>query len=142
MIRFLLVQNYQGKTRLARWYTKIDDKEKRRLQVNIHRMLVSRDSRYSNFIEFMNYKLIYKRFAGLYFLVCVDSSDNELGMLEFIQFFVETLDAYFGNVCELDLIFNFHKVYGLMDELVLGGEILETSKTVVLNTLRKVEAQE
>ena len=27
-----------------------------------------------------------------------------------MQSFVEILDKYFGNVCELDLIFNFHKV--------------------------------
>jgi AP-1 complex subunit sigma 1/2 len=27
-----------------------------------------------------------------------------------MQTFVEVLDKYFGNVCELDLIFNFHKV--------------------------------
>jgi hypothetical protein len=27
-----------------------------------------------------------------------------------IHLFVEILDRYFGNVCELDIIFNFHKV--------------------------------
>ena len=26
---------------------------------------------------------------------------------------MEVLDKYFGNVCELDLIFNFHKVRGV-----------------------------
>ena len=40
----------------------------------------------------------------------VDDEENELGVLEFIHAFVEILDKYFGNVCELDLIFNFHKV--------------------------------
>jgi Clathrin adaptor complex small chain len=29
---------------------------------------------------------------------------------QIIHHFVEVLDRYFGNVCELDLIFNFHKV--------------------------------
>ena len=29
--------------------------------------------------------------------------------LEIIQQYVEVLDRYFGNVCELDLIFDFHK---------------------------------
>ncbi len=41
----------------------------------------------------------------------IDSSDNELITLELVHHFVEVLDRYFGNVCELDLIFNFHKVY-------------------------------
>ena len=28
-----------------------------------------------------------------------------------VHHFVECLDRYFGNVCELDLIFNFHKAF-------------------------------
>jgi hypothetical protein len=45
--------------------------------------------------------------------VCVDANDNELSYLEAIHFFVEVLDAFFGNVCELDLVFNFYKVSAL-----------------------------
>jgi AP-1 complex subunit sigma 1/2 len=41
----------------------------------------------------------------------VDKDENELAILETIHHFVEVLDKYFGNVCELDLIFNFHKVW-------------------------------
>lgn len=63
-----------------------------------------------NFLHFQNYKIIYKRFASLYFIVLVDPDDNELLMLELIQYCVEVLDKYFGNVCELDLIYNFHHV--------------------------------
>lgn len=54
--------------------------------------------------------MVYKRYASLYFVVGIDSTDNELITLEIIHHFVEVLDKYFGNVCELDLIFNFHKV--------------------------------
>ena len=50
------------------------------------------------------------RYASLYFICIVDKDDNELLILEIIHHFVEILDKYFGNVCELDLIFNFHKV--------------------------------
>ena len=53
-----------------------------------------------------------RRYAGLFFTLCVDVNDNELGCLEAIHLFVEVLDQYFGNVCELDLVFNFHKVGG------------------------------
>lgn len=47
----------------------------------------------------------------IYFLNCskVDMNDNELGILELIHLFVEVLDGYFGNVCELDLVFHFDK---------------------------------
>jgi AP-1 complex subunit sigma 1/2 len=43
-------------------------------------------------------------------VIITEKEDNELLSLEIIHHFVEILDRYFGNVCELDLIFNFHKV--------------------------------
>ena len=36
--------------------------------------------------------------------------DNNLYYLEAIHNFVEVLNEYFHNVCELDLVFNFYKV--------------------------------
>ena len=78
----------------------------------------------------------------MYFSFCVDMNDNELAYLESIHLFVEVLDGFFQNVCELDLVFNFHKVYMVLDELYLCGEIQETSRQVVLDRLRKVESLE
>lgn len=63
-----------------------------------------------NFIEWRDKKIVYKRYASLFFVACIDKDDNELIALEMIHLFVEVLDRYFGNVCELDIIFNFHKV--------------------------------
>jgi AP-1 complex subunit sigma 1/2 len=81
-----------------------------------------------NFIEWQDKKVIYKRYASLFFVACVDKNDNELIVLEQIHLFVEVLDRYFGNVCELDIIFNFHKAYYILDELFIGGHLQETSK--------------
>lgn len=64
-----------------------------------------------------------KRYASLFFVACIDQDDNELITLEKIHLFVEVLDRYFGNVCELDIIFNFHKAYYILDELFIGGEL-------------------
>jgi hypothetical protein len=44
------------------------------------------------------------RYASLYFVACIDMNFNELITLEIIHMFVETLDRYFGNVCELDIM--------------------------------------
>lgn len=74
-------------------------------------------------MEYNEYKIVYKRYASLYFICIVDKDDNELLTLEIIHHFVEVLDKYFGNVCELDLIFNFHKAYYILDELLLAGYI-------------------
>ena len=109
----------------------------------VHRLVAPRDQKYqSNFVEFRSHKVVYRRYAGLFFCVCVDANDNELAYLEAIHFFVEVLDAFFGNVCELDLVFNFYKVYAILDEVFLAGEIQETSKTVVLTRLEHLDKLE
>ena len=143
MIRFFFLQNRQGKTRLAKWYVPIDESEKRRIEGEVHRLVTNRDPKFTNFVEYSvqrsTYKLIYRRYAGLFFTLCVDLNDNELAYLESIHLFVETLDLYFGNVCELDLVFNFQKVYNILDEFYLAGEVQETSKQVILTRLRALE---
>ena len=139
MIRFILLQNRQGKTRLSRWYVPFNAAEKNKIESEIHRAVVCRDPRFTNFLEYRNYKIIYRRYAGLYFTFCVDINDNELSMLEFIHLFVEVLDGYFGNVCELDLVFHFDRVYSILDEMVLSGEISETSAIAVIDKLKEAD---
>ncbi|XWS20960.1 hypothetical protein CRYUN_Cryun30bG0014200 [Craigia yunnanensis] len=128
MIRFILLQNRQGKTRLAKYYVPLEDSEKHKVEYEVHRLVVNRDSKFTNFVEFRTHKVIYRRYAGLFFSLCVDITDNELAYLECIHLFVEILDHFFSNVCELDLVFNFHKVYLILDEFILAGELQETSK--------------
>jgi AP-2 complex subunit sigma-1 len=69
----------------------------------------------------------------------VDLNENELTYLELIHLFVESMDIYFGNVCELDIVFNFQKVYMLLDEVILGGEILETSKRAIRDKMLRMD---
>jgi AP-2 complex subunit sigma-1 len=204
VLSFILIQNRQGKTRLAKWYAPYTDEEKVKLKgevwffthalnppsadlpyPQVHRLIAPRDQKYqSNFVEFRSApsasgsvaiarqnlsstKIVYRRYAGLFFCVCVDANDNELAYLEAIHFFVEVLDQFFGNVCELDLVFNFYKVcdapsqslswssvendsnclslsqvYAILDEVFLAGEIEETSKQVVLTRLEHLDKLE
>lgn len=93
-------------------------------------------------MEFQDSQVIYRRYAGLFFCVCVDETDNELYYLEAIHLFVEILDTHFRNVCELDIVFNFYQVYTILDEVFLAGEIEETSKQVVLQRLEELDKLE
>ena len=53
-----------------------------------------------------------RRYASLYFVFGVDRDTNELITLESIHKYVLTLDRYFENVCELDIIYGFDQVRG------------------------------
>lgn len=77
------------------------------------------------------------RYASLFFIVCIDKSDNELIAIEICQQFVELLDSYFRNVCEVDLIFNFHRAHYILDEIIVGGEFVESSKKFVLKAVNE-----
>ncbi len=110
-------------------------------QSEVHRLVTKRDPKFTNFIEFRKYKIVYRRYAGLYFSYCVDLNDNELAWLESIHLLVELLDKYFSDrnnikgVCELDLVFHFWQIYSILDEIYLGGEVQETAKKVILDRL-------
>ncbi len=60
--------------------------------------------------------------------------------------FVETLDRCFENVCELDLIFHMDKVQNILQEVCMGGMVLETNMSEILthvdaqNRLEKSES--
>jgi hypothetical protein len=43
-------------------------------------------------------KVVYRRYASLFFVCGIGPSDNELVTLEIIHRYVEVLDRYFGNV--------------------------------------------
>lgn len=140
MINALFLINRQGKVRLAKWYAYNPPVSERQAIIKqLINTVLTRGPKACSFVEWREQKVIYKRYASLYFIFVVDRRENELLVLELIQFFVEALDRYFNNVCELDLIFNFHKVYYLLDELLLGGYLQESSKKALLSA---VAAQE
>lgn len=113
--------------------------EKRALEGEIVRKCLARSEKQCSFVEHRNYKVIYRRYASLFFLVGVDVEENELAILEFIHCLVETLDRYFSNVCELDLMFNLEMAHFILDEMLMNGCIVETNKNNILAPVQLLE---
>ncbi|KAF3893092.1 Repressor of RNA polymerase III transcription MAF1 [Trichophyton interdigitale] len=95
-----------------------------------------------NFLEYKDSKVVYRRYASLFFIAGCSSTDNELITLEIVHRYVEQMDKYYGNVCELDIIFNFQKAYFILDELLLAGEMQESSKKNVLRCISQQDSLE
>jgi len=85
---------------------------------------------------------VYRRYASLFFVCGIDNGENELLVLEMIHRYVEVLDKHFVNVSELDLIFNFAKAYTILDEILMAGELADSSNRAVLRSIAEIEAME
>ena len=143
VLKFVMMVNKQGQTRLAQYYEPHPIEERVGVEAEIIRKCLSRGenqvrgrsawsaagsahmrvqdtipscstlvtnpppphsshvpTKQCSFFEYRNYKVIYRRYASLFFIVGADNNqeENELAVLEFIHNMVETLDRYFENV--------------------------------------------
>jgi AP-1 complex subunit sigma 1/2 len=133
--------NRQGKIRLIKWYESSNIPNRLKYIKDVAITVIGRSSRLCNFLEWGEYKIVYKRYASLYFITLVDKDDNELIILEMIHHFVECLDRYFGSVCELDIIFNYHKAYYIVEEILAAGFIQESDKKSIIKNLQLQDSQ-
>ena len=93
-----------------------------------------------NVLEWQDKKIIYRKYASLYFIAGVSGYENELSILEALHHFVESLDKYFGNVCELDLIFHGYKANYILDEVLLGGFLQDNSRKSIAKAMAQQDA--
>ncbi|KAJ1515410.1 hypothetical protein HMI56_005025 [Coelomomyces lativittatus] len=135
----MLLISRQGKLRLSKWFITLSTKDKQKIVRQVTSAVLERKSNMCNVLELKDAKCIYRRYASLYFITGLEETENELLCLEIVQRYVEILDQYFGNVCELDLIFNFQKAYYALDELLMAGELQESSKKSVLRVIHQAD---
>jgi AP-1 complex subunit sigma 1/2 len=94
-------------------------KAKGKIVKDVTQLVLGRRTRMCNFLEYkgtvmhtitthterlttyntiIDTKVVYRRYASLFFVTGIGSADNELVTLEIIHRYVEVLDRYFGNV--------------------------------------------
>ncbi len=78
---------------------------------------------------------MYRHYATLYIAMVIDENESSLAILDLIQIFVETLDRVMENVCELDMVLNTDRVLMVLDELIMGGMVTETSTAALVEAL-------
>lgn len=156
MIQGIIIVNNHGKPRLVKFYQPVASEA--RQQSVIRRVFQQVSQRPDSFCNYLfldanvcpewsesagvpahqgGTKLIYRHYATLYFCFAVDLQESDLGILDLIQVFVEALDQSFENVCELDLIFHSEKVHYILDEIVMGGMVLETNIHAILQASKQ-----
>ncbi|CAI5764111.1 AP-4 complex subunit sigma-1 [Podarcis lilfordi] len=131
MIKFFLMVNKQGQTRLSRYYEYMDLHKRTILEAEVIKHCLSRSKEQCSFIEYKDFKLVYRQYAALFIVVGINETENEMAVYELIHNFVEVLDKYFSRV----IMFKLDRVHIILDEMVLNGCIVETNKTRILAPL-------
>mmetsp|Transcript_24089 Transcript_24089/g.42550 ORF Transcript_24089/g.42550 Transcript_24089/m.42550 type:complete len:179 (+) Transcript_24089:95-631(+) len=150
MIRGIFIVNNYGQPRCIKFYEPVDESQQQTLIREIFLLVSKRPETVCNFLSGdqlsgswgQGTKLIYRHYATLFFVFACEETESELGILDLIQVFVETLDKCFESVCELDLIFNAEKVHYILDEIVMGGLVLETSMHDILVAINETSLLE
>ncbi|KAG6842488.1 hypothetical protein C0991_000014 [Blastosporella zonata] len=96
--------------------------------------------------------VVYRQYASLFFICEIGEDENELLALEIIHRYVEILDSYFGNVRSIGaaalITQPYHHFYAglrtrsILDELLVAGEMQESSKKTVLTAAASMEVNE
>ncbi|TNJ30116.1 Sigma adaptin [Giardia muris] len=135
MIDFVVIANEQKSLRLLRWYAHFA--EDRRLgPVDEAVSLALADPEPEGVIDWRYGRLVYRRYAALTFIFAIDAEENELLVYEMLHAFADCLDGYFEDASELDLIFNSQHANYLLDEIVIGGHVYETSRNAIIKAAR------
>mmetsp|Transcript_44830 Transcript_44830/g.102941 ORF Transcript_44830/g.102941 Transcript_44830/m.102941 type:complete len:82 (-) Transcript_44830:677-922(-) len=69
MIHFVLLISRQGKVRLTKWYSAYSAKEKARTVREVSAVVLARQQKQCNFLEYKDKKIIYKRCRSLWVVI-------------------------------------------------------------------------
>ena len=92
-----------------------------------------------NFIEDGDRTIVYRSFGPCLAITNVDSSDNLLQAYEFLNLYITTLSQYFPNLSYQVILQNPYKLHVVLEEMVIGGHIVETSSSNALGYLRLLD---
>mgnify|MGYP001052669826 FL=1 len=139
MINFFLIVNRHGQTRLAQYYGERPTiEERQKLENEIIRQCVSRNEETSFCFHQGEQKIIYKRYLAIYCIAGVSEDANELAVVSFFDFLFQTLRDYFGDITEFHILYHLAETYTALNEIVMDGVIVETSKTKIISFLNSI----
>uniref|UniRef100_A0A0X3Q0I2 AP-1 complex subunit sigma-2 n=1 Tax=Schistocephalus solidus TaxID=70667 RepID=A0A0X3Q0I2_SCHSO len=98
MMNFFMLFSRQGKVRLQKWYSAIPLRERKKISRDLIPVILSRKPKMCSILDWRDFKIVYRRYASLYFCCAIEPEDNELITFEIIHRYVELLDRYFGSV--------------------------------------------
>ena len=72
MWKYIFLFSRQGKVRLQHWYDCYTGREKKKIMRDLLTVILSRKPKMCSFLEYKDTKVVYKRYASLYFVVGIE----------------------------------------------------------------------
>lgn len=139
MIEFILIFNSLGKCILNKSYGDISQDYNLNSMIFKAFKLISDSKEISIIYDFMENKRIYfRQYNGIYVSFICDDLENELATLDFINVFVDICTEVLKGFTEQFIVLNIEKVLLLIDEMIIGGIIVEINKIEVLNNYKEI----
>lgn len=73
----------------------------------------------------------------MYIAAIIDDDESELGILDLITIIVEAIENMFQSTSEDDLVSHPDKVNALLDEIIIGGIVIETNINEINEEVRQ-----
>ncbi|XP_073205053.1 AP-4 complex subunit sigma-1 isoform X2 [Lepidochelys kempii] len=80
MIKFFLMVNKQGQTRLSRYYEHVEIHKRTMLEAEVIKNCLSRSKEQCSFIEYKDFKLVYRQYAALFIVVGISETEIKSGV--------------------------------------------------------------
>ncbi|KAL4471164.1 hypothetical protein ABPG72_019106 [Tetrahymena utriculariae] len=148
MIKVFLIINNLGKVRISKFYENINVDKQSDIVQKLFELVKYPEGRKSHFVKDKDgiydkkCTIIIRQYASLHFIMVIDQDESELSALDLIQIIVEGCDTLFENVCELDMVYFPDKINALIDEIIIGGCVIETKISEVLQSLNQTQEYE
>lgn len=139
MIKFFLIMSRHGQARLVQYYGKRPClKERQKLENEIIRQCISRNDNNAFTFQYNDIKIIYKRYLAIYCIAGIDDETNEFEVLSFFELYLQSLRECFGDITESIIIYNEAQSYAVLNEMIIDGEIVETSKPKIVDLINSI----
>lgn len=82
--------------------------------------------------------VFYRYFNGIFVVFVCDLLENELAIIDFINLVISIINEGLSNFDEQTIILNLEKVHFILDEIIIGGTVVELDSKEVLKSYKEI----
>ncbi|KAG0721857.1 AP-4 complex subunit sigma [Chionoecetes opilio] len=139
MMHYLLIAK-EGSVQFSHYFTHTTPAQRPATEARVIARCSAAHKEACHFLEDGTHTLVFRWFGPCMFVVAADLAENELMVYEFLSLYVSALHKYFGKFSEKHILLNLERLHMVLEEMVVGGELLEPSIRNALSPIQMLDA--